>query len=176
MVETNNHGTHRVLAAFRPLLRAHARVLVVASGFGTLKSLEARLHARFNTEQMNLPELEQVMDAYVAAVEGERAAAEGWPDWINIASKVGQVAATRIFARELAADPTTPEGILVNAVCPGWMITDASRPYLKDLPPNVVAKDPDDAAQDVVWAAQFPAGTTHPAGELLQFRNTLPWN
>lgn len=175
MIHTNNHGTHRVLQAFRPLLRTQARVLVVASGFGTLKSLEPRLHARFDTERLTLPELDKVMDDYVTAVESDHAQAEGWPDWINVASKVGQVAAMRIFARELAADPSSPPGILVNAICPGWMITDASRPYLKDLPPEVTPKQPDDAAADVLWAGLLPAGTTQPHGELLQYRQVLPW-
>lgn len=176
MIQTNNHGTHRILQAFRPLLRAQARVLVVASGFGTLKSLDPRLHDRFDAERLSLPELDSVMDDYVTAVEGDRAQAAGWPDWINVASKVGQVAAMRIFARELAADPSSPPGILVNAVCPGWMITDASRPYLKDLPPEVTPQQPDAAAPDVLWAGLLPAGTTQPLGELLQYRLVVPWN
>lgn len=175
MVNTNNLGTHRVLEAFRPVLRAQARVLVIASGFGTLKSLDPRLHQRFDTERLTLTELESVMNAYVAAVEQEWAAGEGWPDWINIPSKVGQVAAMRIFARELAQDPASPAGILVNAACPGWMITDASRPYLKNLPADVSPQQPDAAAKDVLWATQFPAGTETPNGELLQFRKILPW-
>jgi carbonyl reductase 1 len=175
MIDTNNHGTHRVLTAFRPLLKAQARVLVVASGFGTLSSLPPQLHSRFDTEHMSLGELQQTMDAYVDAVEGDRADSEGWPAWINVASKVGQVAAARIFARELLEDSKAPPGILVNSVCPGWMITDASRPYLKDLPPKVEPKLPDDAAPDVLWAGLLPTGTTAPQGELLQFRRVLPW-
>lgn len=176
MIQTNNHGNCRVLRAFRAMLRANARVLVVASGFGTLKSLDPTLHARFDTERQALDALDQVMDAYVDAVENDRAKAEGWPDWINIASKVGQVAATRIFARELAADPSAAPGLLVNAVCPGWLITDASRPYLNDLPPDVTPKHPHEVTSDVLWPALLPLGSTQPHGELVQFRHILPWN
>ncbi|HMA94217.1 MAG TPA: SDR family NAD(P)-dependent oxidoreductase, partial [Polyangiaceae bacterium] len=176
MIQTNNHGTHRVLRAFRSLLLPGSRVLVVASGFGTLKSLDPSLHARFDTERSDFDQLERVLDDYVKAVESDRASSEKWPDWINIASKVGQVAAMRIFARQLATDPATPPGILVNAVCPGWLITDASRPYLKDLPPDVKPKMPDDAVHDVLWAGLLPSGTTEPYGELVQYRRVLPWN
>lgn len=176
MIQTNNHGTHRVLRAFQPLLLPGARVLVVASGFGTLKSLAASLHARFDTDRIGLLELERVLDDYVEAVESDRASADGWPAWINIASKVGQVAATRIFARHVAEDPAFPRGILVNAVCPGWLITDASRPYLKDLPPDVTPQLPDAVAADVLWAGLLPAGTAEPHGQLIQFRRVLPWS
>ena len=44
MIETNNLGAHRMIQAFRPLLRDGARLLVVASGFGTLASLPTALH------------------------------------------------------------------------------------------------------------------------------------
>lgn len=174
MIQTNNHGTHRVLRAFEPLLGAEARVLVVASGFGTLKSLDLRLHSRFDTDRLGFPELERVLDDYVDAVEHERATAEGWPDWINVPSKVGQVAAARIFARQMTE--TRREGVLVNAVCPGWLFTDASRPYLKDLPPEITPQQPDAAAPDVLWAGLLPAGTREPHGQLIQFRRVLPWN
>lgn len=175
MVDTNNFGTHRVLRAFRPLLRPQARLLVVASGFGTLKSLDPRLHDRFDTDRLELGGLESNLQAYVEAVEQGQAQEEGWPAWINVPSKVGQVAATRIFAREWAADPSVPSGVLVNAVCPGWMITDASRPYLHQLPPEVTPQQPDQAAPDVLWAGLLEAGAKSPHGELLQFRKVLPW-
>lgn len=175
MIQTNNHGTHRVLRAFRSLLLPGSRVLVVASGFGTLKSLNPSLHARFDTDHSDFDQLERVLDDYIEAVESDRASSEQWPDWINIPSKVGQVAAMRIFARQLATDPAVPPGILVNAVCPGWLITDASRPYLKDLPSDVKPKMPDDAAHDVLWAGLLPQGTTEPFGQLVQYRRVLPW-
>lgn len=175
MIETNNYGTHRVLRAFRPLLGADARVIVVASAFGTLSSLDPRLRGRFDTDRMGFAELEHLLADYVDAVETDRAATEGWPAWINVASKVGQVAATRIFARQLLEDPDAPKGILVNAVCPGWLITDASRPYLQDLPPHVTPQLPDAVATDVLWAGLLPAGATAPYGQLVQYRRVLPW-
>jgi carbonyl reductase 1 len=176
MVRTNNLGTHHVLRTFRPLLRANARVLVVASGFGTLKSLDPRLHSRFDTNRIDLSELESTLEDYVRAVEEGTEQAAGWPAWLNIPSKVGQVAATRVFARLLSTDPSTLPGILVNAVCPGWMITDASRPYLATLPPDVIPKLPEEAARDALWPALLPPNTASPNGELIQYRKCLPWS
>ena len=55
------------------------------------------------------------MDAYVADAEGGRAEAEGWPDWVNLPSKVGRVAVT-VLGR--AADGALAPGALINAACP----------------------------------------------------------
>ncbi len=175
MIKTNNLGTTRVLEAFKPLLRPNARVLVVASAFGVLKNLPAHLRDRFDTERLSLAELDRNLLAYVEAVEQGRAVAEGWPNWINVPSKIGQVAAMRIFARDWARAPRVP-GVLINAACPGWMITDASRPYLTGLPAGIVAKAPEDAEPDVRWAVTLPDGATAPYSELLQFRKPIPWN
>jgi NAD(P)-dependent dehydrogenase (short-subunit alcohol dehydrogenase family) len=170
-VDTNNHGTVRMIKEFRPLLNDGARFIVVASSFGTLSSLDPRLHPRFDVSHMSLTDVEQVMDDYVDAVETGRAAAEGWPDWINPPSKVGQVAAMKVLARELA-DEAARRDILVNAACPGLVDTDASRPWFDDMSG---ALSPDDAAADVLWLATLPTGTREPYGELVQYRKVLPF-
>ncbi|HEY3142970.1 MAG TPA: SDR family NAD(P)-dependent oxidoreductase [Acidimicrobiales bacterium] len=126
-VETNNHGTTRLLRALVPLLRPGGRYLVVASSFGTLRELPEQLHARFDDPALTLDDIDATMDAYVAAAEAGRESEEGWPNWINVPSKVGQVAAARIVAHEVG-----PE-IFVAAVCPGLVDTDASRPWFDDM-------------------------------------------
>jgi carbonyl reductase 1 len=88
-VDTNNHGTLRMINRFGPLLNDGARFIVVASSFGTLASLDQRLHHLFDVGCMGLTDLAKVMDDYVAAVGAGRAAAQGWPAWINPPSKVG---------------------------------------------------------------------------------------
>lgn len=47
-VDTNNHGTIRMIKGFVPPLSDGARFIVVASSFGTLASLDPRLHPRFD--------------------------------------------------------------------------------------------------------------------------------
>lgn len=167
-VETNNHGTRRMLEAFVPLLRDGARFVVVASFFGTLIQLNRGLWERFDEPGITLKDIDRTMDDYVAAVEQGRAADEGWPEWINVPSKVGQVAAARIAARDLPPG----RGILVNAACPGLVDTDASRPWFDTMDS---ALSPDDAAVDVVWLATLPEGTSAPQGELVQYRKVIPF-
>jgi carbonyl reductase 1 len=170
-VDTNNHGTIRMIKAFVPLLRDGSRFIVVASSFGTLASLDPRLHPIFDVGRMSLADVEQVLDDYVHVVESGRAAAEGWPDWINPASKVGQVAAVKVLARELAGDAARRD-ILVNAACPGLVDTDASRPWFDDMSE---ALSPDEAAADVLWLATLRIGAREPYGELVQHRHVLPF-
>jgi len=170
-VDTNNHGTLRMIRTFGPLLRDGARVIVVASSFGTLASLDPRLHHLFDVTQLSLAGLAKVMDDYVAAVEAGRAAAQGWPAWINPPSKVGQVAAVKVWARELAGQAARRD-ILVNAACPGLVDTGASRPWFDDMSG---ALSPDEAAADVLWLATLPPGSREPYGELVQHRKVLPF-
>jgi hypothetical protein len=74
--------------------------LAVASSFGSLRYLAEHLHGQFDTNHQSLENLEAVMDDYASPVEAGAAAKAGWPAWINIPSKVGQVAAVRIMARD----------------------------------------------------------------------------
>jgi carbonyl reductase 1 len=170
-VDTSNHGTLRMIKEFGPLLNDGARFVVVASSFGTLASLDPRLHHLFDAGRINLTDLAKVMDDYVAAVETGRAAAQGWPAWINPPSKVGQVAAVKVWARELT-DEAARRDILVNAACPGLVDTDASRPWFDDMS---AAQSHDDAAADVLWLTTLPPGTREPYGELVQHRKVLPF-
>lgn len=69
-----------------------------------------------------------------------------WPEWINIPSKIGQVATARTAARDKAvAGPG--DGILINAVCPGLVDADASRPRFDDMSE---AQSPSHAAEPIV--------------------------
>src|SRR5215213_9246023 len=105
-VDTNNHGTYRMLSAFVPLLNDGARFVVVASSFGSLRHLPSHLHHLFDGEQLTLEEIEETMDTYARLVEAGQAQAAGWPEWINIPSKVGQVAAMRVMARQMREEAT----------------------------------------------------------------------
>jgi hypothetical protein len=140
-------------------------------GNAGLASLDPRLHPRFDAGQMSLTDVDHVMDDYVDAVETGRAAAEGWPGWINPPSKVGQVAAMKVLARELAGEAAQRD-ILVNAACPALIDTEASRPWFDDMSG---ALSPDQAATDVLWLATLPTGTREPYGELVQHRKVLPF-
>jgi len=169
-VTTNNLGTTRVIEHFGPLLCDGARLLVVASSFGRLRHLAEPLHARFDQAE-SLAAIDAVMLAYADAVERGAAAAEGWPEWINVASKVGQVAAVRVFARTMR-DEAERRGLVIDAVCPGLVDTAASRPWFSDMS---AAQTPAAAAADVVWLATAPRAEV-PYGELVRHRAVLGWS
>lgn len=146
-IAVHNQSVYRLLTAFTPVLRDGGRVVVVSGELGSLDHLPQRLRDRFDGPEVDLPHLSRVMDAYVTAVEAGTAADEGWPAWIEVAARVGQVAAVRALARQIArgavADPRL--GLLVNAVAPG----------------------PTDPVEDILRIATLPAGTREPHGELI---------
>ena len=152
LINTNNLGATRMIRAFGPLLRRGGRLVVTASDFGTLASLPAHLHPRFDTETMSLDDLDQTMRDYAAAVRCGAAARHGWPEWINIPSKIGQVTAVRIYARD-QREQAKRDGQLIAAVCPGLVDTRASRPWFTDMSH---AQSPGQAALDVVKLATDP--------------------
>lgn len=169
-VTTNNLGTTRMIEHFGPLVRDGGRLFIVASGFGRLRHLVEPLHARFD-QAASLQAIDDVMLAYVDAVERGTAAAEGWPEWINIPSKVGQVATMRVYARQMR-EAAERRGIVIGAVCPGLIDTASSRPWFKDMSK---AQTPAAAAVDVVWLATAPRSEV-PYGELVQHRTILSWD
>ncbi|QBD81180.1 SDR family NAD(P)-dependent oxidoreductase [Ktedonosporobacter rubrisoli] len=170
-VNTNNHGTVRMLRAFAPLLNKGSRLLVVASDFGRLSNLPVHLHHLFDETTRSLSDIENVMDTYARAVQTGTAQQEGWPEWINIPSKIGQVAALRVLAREMH-EQARQRDILLDAVCPGLVDTAASRPWFNNM---TEAQSPDQAAEDIIWLATLPKGTSAPYGELVQHKRVLPF-
>ncbi len=169
-VDTNNLGTTRMLRALAPILRPGGRFLVVASDFGTLNNLPTSLQDRFDTDHMSLDDLDAVMLAWRDAVVDGTAASQGWPDWINIPSKVGQVAAVRILARQRRQDDKRT-GTLIASVCPGLIDTAASRPWFRDMSH---AQTPEQAAEAPLRLALDPYPPAS-YGELVQFGSVRPW-
>jgi carbonyl reductase 1 len=169
-VDTNNLGTTRVLRAFAPILRSGGRLLVVASSLGSLRELPARLHKRFDSDALTLGDLDAMMLAWRDAVIDGTAAEEGWPEFINIPSKVGQVAAVRVLARERHVIDSRDRK-LIAAVCPGMIDTGASRPWF-DMSN---AQTPVQAAVALLNLALEPAFDPHFYGELIRFSKVLPW-
>jgi NAD(P)-dependent dehydrogenase (short-subunit alcohol dehydrogenase family) len=171
-INTNNHGTYRMIRAFGHLLRDGGRFLVVASAFGSLSKLDPRLHHRFDPATRSLEDIERVMDEYVELVERDEAEAHHWPAWINIPSKIAQVASMKIHARQRQAE-AAQRGLTIAALCPGLVDTDASRPWFDDMSS---AQSPADAAKNVLWICTQPAESARVVyGELVQHRRIIPW-
>jgi carbonyl reductase 1 len=172
VAETSNLATTRILRAFAPRLRAGGRLIIVASALGTLDKLDARVADRFDAAaRVDLDAVDDLVADWRRAVHDGRDEDEGYGRWLNIPSKVAQVAAVRALARE-RREADLAEGRLLMALCPGLIDTDASRPWFDDM----------SAAQTPAGAASWPvelalSGEFDPAfyGELVQFGKVLPW-
>jgi carbonyl reductase 1 len=168
-IDVANGGTHAVLRSFGPVLRPGGRLIVVASSLGTLGHLDPRLQPLF--DEATLEEVEAAVESWRTAIHDGTAEEQGWPRWINVPSKVAQVAAVRaVAAQRRAAD--LAEGTLVAAACPGLVDTRASRPWFDDYSR---AQTPEQAARAVLdlILADRPDPATY--GELVQFGQVLPW-
>ncbi len=170
VAETSNHGTIRMLHRFTPLLRAGGRFLVVASSFGRLGHLDPRLHPLFD-QARSLDDVGVAVEAWRSSVHDGSAAAQGWPTWLNIPSKVAQVAAVRVVASQ-RRERDLADGTFIAAVCPGLIDTGASRRWFTDMSR---AQTPSQAASTVLDLALAPSPDPAMYGELVQFGKVLPW-
>jgi carbonyl reductase 1 len=172
VAETSNLATTRILRAFAPRLRPGGRLIIVASALGTLDKLDPRVARRFgDAAAADLDAVDALVAEWREAVHAGREDDEGYGRWLNIPSKVAQVAAVRALARE-RRDADLAEGRLLMALCPGLIDTDASRPWFDDM------SNAQTPAQAASWPVELALSTTFdPAfyGELVQFGKVLPW-
>ena len=75
----------------------------MASALGTLDKLDARVRPRFAAAAANLDAVDALVAEWRDAVHAGRAEQDGFGTWLNIPSKVAQVAAVRAVARERRA-------------------------------------------------------------------------
>jgi NAD(P)-dependent dehydrogenase (short-subunit alcohol dehydrogenase family) len=172
VAETNNLAATRMLRAFAPRLRPGGRLVIVASALGTLDKLDPRVAGRFaEAAEQDLDAVDALIADWRRAVHEGRAEEEGYGAWLNIPSKVAQVAAVRALARTRRAGDLA-ENRLLMALCPGLIDTDASRPWFADM------SEAQSPAQAAAWPAELVlADTFDPAfyGELVQFGRVIPW-
>jgi NAD(P)-dependent dehydrogenase (short-subunit alcohol dehydrogenase family) len=166
--EVNNFGTTRCLRAITPLLRSGARYLVIASSLGTLGYLAPVLWDRFDG-LASLDDVDTQIAAWRDAVRDGSARTGAWPGFINIPSKIGQVAAVRTVAAQRRRYDTDHD-IQLLAVCPGMMNTPTSSVWwdVSDAP------TPNQAAQAILDLVFDPV-TPEFYGELVRSGQVLPW-
>jgi NAD(P)-dependent dehydrogenase (short-subunit alcohol dehydrogenase family) len=171
VADTSNVATSRILRAFAPRLRPGGRLIIVASALGTLDKLDERITDRFAQAAENLDAVDALVADWRASVLAGRAERDGFGTWLNIPSKVAQVAAVRAVARERRAADLAANR-LIMALCPGLVDTDASRPWFDDMS---AAQSPAEAAS---WPVELALSASFDAafyGELVQFGRVVPW-
>ncbi|MFJ5534794.1 SDR family NAD(P)-dependent oxidoreductase [Streptomyces sp. NPDC093261] len=169
-IDVSNTATHAILRSFGPVLRPGGRLLVIASSLGTLGHLAPRLHHLF--DGASLEQVEYAVESWRTAVHNRTAEEAGWPRWLNVPSKVAQVAAVRaVAAARREHDLAT--GTLIASVCPGMVDTATSRPWFRDYSH---AQSPAQAAGpvlDLIFADHVDPALY---GELVRFGKALPWH
>ena len=171
VVETSNLATTHILRAFAPRIRPGGRLIIVASALGTLDKLDHRIASRFTAAAENLDAVDALIAQWRQAVHEGSAEREGYGTWLNLPSKVAQVAAVRALARQRRATDLA-ENKLLMALCPGLIDTGASRPWFEDMS---TAQTPAEAAFWPVQLALAPGFDPALYGELVQFGKILPW-
>jgi NAD(P)-dependent dehydrogenase (short-subunit alcohol dehydrogenase family) len=169
-IDVANGGAHAILRSFDPVLRPGGRLIVVASALGTLGNLDPRLRPLF--DGVSLEEVEKAIESWRAAIHAGTAEELGWPRWLNVPSKVAQVAAVRAVAAQRRASDI-PEGSLIAAVCPGLVDTPLSRPWFDDFSRAQTPTQAARAVLDLVLSDRVDPATY---GELVRFGGVLPWH
>ncbi|SEB72037.1 SDR family NAD(P)-dependent oxidoreductase [Streptomyces sp. PAN_FS17] len=169
-IDVSNTATHAVLRSFGPVLRPGGRLIVVASTLGTLGHLDPRLHHLF--DGASLDQVEYAVESWRSAVHQRTATEAGWPLWLNVPSKVAQVAAVRAVAAE-RRDHDLATDTLIAAVCPGMVDTATSRPWFSDYSH---AQSPSDAARPVLDLILTEPVAPSLYGELVRFGKALDWH
>ncbi len=167
-VEANNLGTTSILRHFAPVMRDGGRLLVIASRAGSLRALAPALHSRFQNLR-SLDDVDHAVCSWRDAVRTGRAPAQAWPAWINIPSKIGQVAAVRVLAGQRRVADLT-RGILIASISPGLIDTGASRAWL-DL---TGAPQPDEVAAPILDFVLRPQIDESLYGELVHVGREEP--
>jgi NAD(P)-dependent dehydrogenase (short-subunit alcohol dehydrogenase family) len=125
------------------------------------EALDTNLLGAWRTAQACLPLLRRSEHGRVVNVSSEAGslASMGAGAPAYSVSKAALNALTRVLAAELR-----PEGILVNAVCPGWVATDMGGPGGRPV---------EEGAASVMWAALLP--DDGPSGGYFRDGRRLDW-
>lgn len=174
--EVDFRGTLNVCRILMPYVCPQGRVIIVTNGYvGLRKNLQPKAQKLLAFENMTYHELSNLMESYVKAVKTDLHTSWGWPQNPSETAKVFLVAMAKILAREMRNDNRA--NILLNACCPGWTNSGASKDYIDSSGccNGIKAQSADESAKDIVWLATLPPGTTSPNGELVRHRKVIDY-
>jgi len=125
-IAVNYFGTKQACEILYPILKDGARVVNVSSSAGFLGNIPSQeLKEKFASSDSSLQvdELDQMMNDFIAACENGDHSEKGWPNSTYVVSKVGLSALTRIQNREMQ-NTRGKADIEINHVHPGYVDTD----------------------------------------------------
>lgn len=164
-LDINFRGTVDFTQEMLPLLRkagkqtGDARIVNVASMAGHLSQVSPTLQHDFSSSSLTMPMLHELVNEFEADVQAGNHKAHGWSNSNYGMSKLAVVAATKIWAREEAANQ-----ISVNCICPGYCSTDMSS--------NRGTQSAEDGAKNAVLPATMDSP---PTGEFFANLGIREW-
>ena len=159
-IATNFVGTRDLTDAVAEALSPNARIVMVSSGLGALAGLGQKLRRILGSQKLTRGQLSETIESFAQDVAAGRHQGVGWPSSAYNVSKIAVNCLTRLLATELA-----PRGIMVNAVCPGWVRT--------DMGGRNAARSTEDGARGIVWAADLESAG--PTGSFFRDRRSIDW-
>jgi len=180
VIRTNFFGCFHILQELLPLLRPHARVVNVSSRLAVLAILSDDLQKKFLSTELTQAALVELMEQYIRCVREGSTKTYGWEKDLTgllaplakipsayAISKIGLTSLTQILARKLSLD--LREDILINACCPGWIVSGIGGPYA----PRTVTE----GAEFIVPLATIPPGDSQsPQGQFFLDNRAITWS
>ena len=125
-LEINYYGLVDFTEKMMPLLRKgdDPRLVNVASRSGRLGQVSRDLQDAFTDKTLTIPKLNALIDEFKDDVRTGVHRQKGWSNTNYGISKLGVIAATRVWARQEAALSSSSSNIKVNSCCPGYCDTD----------------------------------------------------
>ncbi|MCA9520577.1 MAG: SDR family NAD(P)-dependent oxidoreductase [Myxococcales bacterium] len=156
----NLFGAIDVTEALVPLLGRGSRIVMVSSGMGELSAFSPARRRELESPDLTREGLRELVLRFLRAAEEGQVEAGGWPRSAYRVSKAGLNAFTRILAVELAE-----AGVIVNAVCPGWVRT--------DMGGSAAPRSLETGGESIVWAATL--AVDGPSGGFYRDGRRIAW-
>lgn len=137
----NYWGTQEMTQRFLPMMKQGGRIVNVSSIAGVLNKYSPALTQEFRNAT-SVGQITSLMERFIKGVEAGTHTQDGWPSAAYAVSKAGLTGVTGILGRE---EEKKGKGVLVNACCPGWVVTDMTK--------GRGAKNPDQGAKTPVMLA-----------------------
>ncbi|CAL4148048.1 unnamed protein product [Meganyctiphanes norvegica] len=162
-LRVNYFGMKYLCHKLFPILRANARVVNLSSDDGHLTRVNgdepfaSKLREKLASTDLTEDELTQMVVTFIKCAKDGSYKTKGWPCSSYRMSKVAACALTRIQQRRCDQEPRL--NILVNAVHPGYVATDATS--------HLGHMTIEEGAMAASYLALLPAGVCEPRGALV---------
>ncbi|XP_041485649.1 carbonyl reductase [NADPH] 1-like [Lytechinus variegatus] len=168
VMKTNFFAVLAICRSLMPLVRPNGRIVHVASSTAYLlfrEDFDEEMRNRFR-QANSVQDVVDLMDEYLKFCKEGTLEEHGWTDQPYRVAKLGVIVLSKIQARKLISEQESPQDILVNACCPGFVYTDMSA-HLPDDYFGGTRITTVEGADTPVFLALLAPGAEGPNGEFI---------